>query len=153
METKSFYYNILLCLIFTAFLSLNIAHGNNACSQKDADMAENMVDTLDTWVKIDTFFKNFKQCDDGSIAEGLSEAVARLLADHWNTLPDLSRLIKHDPPLKLFITVHIDTTINDIDLKKIRDSSSTACPNNLTLLCSDLNNAATRSINRLKQER
>lgn len=115
------------------------------CTAKEADAASAMVDHLDTWTKVDRAFKKYGHCDDGSIAEGFSEAVARLLVDHWNTLPTLAQLAKTDPGLGRFIVRHIDTTLNTDDLENIRDLSSSSCPAGSAALCTALHRASERA--------
>jgi len=133
-----------------AFFLLNVAIVSIAygkpCSPEDAQSADALIDNLDSWEKIAETFQKFQQCDDGSIAEGNSEAVARLLVDKWQTLPQLSKLIKHNPILKRFVLNHIDTTLNTDDLEKIKTLSLTSCPQEHLTLCKDINTAAMGSI-------
>ena len=115
------------------------------CTQKDAQAADEMVDHLDSWEKVDSARKQFGHCDDGSIAEGNSEAVARLLVDRWDMLPALTELIKRDPALKRFVLRHIDTTLNTDDLDKIKSLAASKCPADSATLCSDLKKSAARA--------
>lgn len=48
------------------------------CLPKDAEAADAATDNLDSWIKLEWALKKYGHCDDGSIAEGNSEAVARL---------------------------------------------------------------------------
>lgn len=73
------------------------------CSSLDVYAAEEVADYPDSWKNVHLAFQEFAKCDDGGVAEGYSEAVARLLADRWNTLPELVRLIHSDPPFEAFI--------------------------------------------------
>jgi len=136
--------SIFIIFVFGMAL-IGAAHGKT-CSPRDAEAADAMIGHLDSWTKFESAFKRFRHCDDGSIAEGNSEAVARLLVDQWNTLPLLAGLIKRDPPLKRFVLRHIDTTLDTDDLEKIKESSSLACRKDMALLCSDLKIAAIRAI-------
>lgn len=47
---------------------------------------EAVTDYLDSWQNIAQCFRQFRACDDGGIAEGISDAVARLLANRWDRL-------------------------------------------------------------------
>ena len=116
------------------------------CSPKDAEAADAMVDTLDSWTQVDHTFMKFKQCDDGSIAEGNAEAIARLLVDKWDTLPLLEKLIKKNPALKGFVLQHINTTLDTNDLEKIKENASSHCLKNLDSLCGELNKAAVEAL-------
>ena len=138
-------YKKLVYILFISFSLLHAAYGK-ICSPADAEVADTMVDKLNSWTEVDRTFKLFKQCDDGSIAEGNSEAIARLLVDKWDTLPVLAKLIKRNPPLKLFVLNHINTTLDTNDLEKIKQLSTSACPERLDSLCVDLKKAATDAI-------
>lgn len=116
------------------------------CSRQDAEIADAMVDKINSWVDVNYTFRNFQQCDDGSIAEGNSEAIARLLVDKWDTLPQLAELINQNPSLKLFVLNHINTTLDTDDLEMIKKFSVSVCPKKLDLLCDEINKAATAAL-------
>lgn len=116
---------------------------STVCSPARAD---EKVDTLDSWSAISDYYGAYGQCDDGSIAEGSSEAVARLLVDHWDTLPVLARLIDGDPPLEPFVLRHVNATLDTKDLERIRDRSVSTCPVSASALCGRLGEAASRAL-------
>ncbi|HZX27697.1 MAG TPA: hypothetical protein VFF16_11535, partial [Telluria sp.] len=66
------------------------------------------MDRLESWAALDQARRRFSHCDDGSIAEGFSEAVARLLVDRWKTLRMLTLLARQDARLTSFVLKHID---------------------------------------------
>ncbi len=132
---------IVVCLLVVASAASASA---KPCSPRDAEAADAMVDHLDSWPEVAKGYKKFGHCDDGSIAEGNSEAIARLLVDQWATLPRLAELIKRDPGLKRYVLRHIDSTLDSQDLEKIQSLSSSACPGNAAQLCVALNAAAAR---------
>lgn len=116
------------------------------CTPADAEAADAAVDHLDTWAAVDKNYRKFGHCDDGSIAEGNSEAVARLLVDKWQTLPELAVLIKRHPSLKRYVLRHIDTTLDTNDLNKIVTLATTSCSVKYEHLCVDIKAAAIRSL-------
>ena len=99
-----------------------------ACSQEQADAAETAADHLTDWAKVSTYVKRFRTCDEGGMAEASSEAVARLLVDKWQTLPDLAAKIHHEPSLRNFVLDHVNSTLDTTDLKQIRQLSRNSCP-------------------------
>lgn len=131
-------------LIAASLTWMPAAHAK-VCSERDATAADAMVDHLDTWADVNTTFTKYGHCDDGEIAEGNSEAVARLLVDHWDTLPQLQTLIKHNPRLKGFVLRHIDTTLDTDDLSKITTLSASSCPAGVSTLCRELGDAASKA--------
>jgi hypothetical protein len=132
----------LLGIVLALFLADASAAHTKTCSTKDAEAADAAVDHLDSWIRLQQAFKRYRHCDDGSIAEGNSEAIARLLVDHWNTLPVLATLVKSDPGLKRFVLRHIDTTLDTADLYEISRLSSSHCPEGVAGLCGELKTAA-----------
>ncbi|HZC24296.1 MAG TPA: hypothetical protein VE866_13215, partial [Candidatus Binatia bacterium] len=95
-------------------------------------------DSLRTWDALYKSYRSYQRCDDGAIAEGYSESVIRILADHWSTLPQLSRLAKHDAQFRRFVIRHVDATLNSDDVMLVRSKAKTACPEGSNKLCSDL---------------
>jgi hypothetical protein len=143
-QTYSVLMGALSVVLAVTFGEARAAQGHS-CSPKDAEAADAAVDRLDSWKKIDWAFRKYGHCDDGSIAEGNSEAVARLLVDQWDTLPALLTLVKRDPELKQFVLRHVDTTLDTDDLEKIEELAASNCPGGATLLCKELRTAAVRA--------
>jgi len=69
---------------------------------------------------------------------GYSESVARILSDHWNTLPELARLARKDSQFRAFVIGHVDATLTMDDVRKIRKNAQTQCPMGLRTVCNDL---------------
>lgn len=111
------------------------------CTITQAEAADAAVDTLNSWEAVAAFRTKFEQCDDGSIAEGSSEAVARLLVDHWDKLSELSHLIAKTPALRSFVLRHINSTLDTGDLEKIKQNA-THCPSSTRSLCKSISKAA-----------
>lgn len=137
-----------------AFITISLlAAGNVAaethtakCNASQAEAADAAVDTLNSWKAVAAFRAKFAQCDDGSIAEGSSEAVGRLLVDHWDTLPELSRLIEKTPALRPFVLRHINSTLDTGDLEKIKQNAAN-CPSGVQSLCKCIAKAAAEAAN------
>ena len=141
-----------LCVVAAVTLLWTPSAYGKTCTSRDADAAETMVDHLDSWAKISETFAKYGHCDDGSIAEGNSEGVARLLVDHWSLLPQLGTLIEHNQPLKAFVLRHLDATINPADLDKIVALATSSCPSGMDSLCQDLKGAASQAAEESKRQ-
>ncbi|NHZ96619.1 hypothetical protein [Massilia sp. CCM 8734] len=112
------------------------------CTEKQADAFEAMVDHLDSWEKVDQLRKQYGHCDDGGPAELLSEAIALQLADRWESLPELAKLIERDRALKPFVLRHVNSTLNDREVNRIQVQATSSCPAGLKGLCAELKKRA-----------
>jgi len=102
-----------------------------------------------SWNVLYQSWKSYRACDDGSLAEGYSESVARVLVDHWNTLPELAHLARKDPEFRGFVLKHIDATLDAGDVAKIRKKASAQCPAGLKKLCGDVEKQAKLALKEL----
>jgi hypothetical protein len=112
------------------------------CNEVKARQAEEAVDGLSSWDRVHKWYKTYRQCDDGVMGEGFSEAVPRNMVDRWRTLPQLAELARNDIGFQRFVLKHENRTLNDNDLKKIRANSAGDCPAGLHRRCRDLKEQA-----------
>ena len=125
------YLALILCLCTWVYS----AHAGE-CDERDGYAAEVLTDYLDSWKNVARFYKQFKNCDNGGVAEGVSDAIARLLANQWQHLADLLVLASKEQGLEAFVLSHLDETDDSADLNRIAALSRTQCPPTATLLCS-----------------
>ena len=132
----------LIARIFLIACVCLISQATNAqarsCSAAEADAADAAVADIDSWPAVAFVAKKYRHCDDGSIAEGSSEAVARLLVDHWDQLSVLNKLSQRDPELRRFVLRHVDSTLDTDDLQKLHALVTRKCPKGVAGLCRDL---------------
>jgi hypothetical protein len=124
---------LLLCLASFG----QCAYGKE-CAERDGYAAEVVTDYLDSWQNVAQFYKQFQDCDDGGVAEGVSDAVARLLANHWNRLQDLLKRTSVDAAFEAFVVKHLDETDNGNDLRQIALLAKSKCPVGASELCKKL---------------
>ena len=109
-----------------------------SCTSSESAQAEKQADTLRSWDALYRSYRQFAHCDDGAIAEGYSESVARILVDHWDTLPRLAALSKRNRGFQRFVVRHVDATLNTDDLNHIRTNATHRCPAAQRDLCKQL---------------
>jgi hypothetical protein len=127
-----------LALIITVF-SVQVGHAQHRpCTEVEGRRALDEAVMLRSWDALYRSYKSYRQCDDGTIGEGYSESVARILVDHWNTLPRLARLGRNDAEFRAFVIGHVDVTLNMDDVQKIRKNAKAQCPTGLRTVCTDL---------------
>jgi hypothetical protein len=98
--------------------------------------------TLRAWDELYKSFELFQNCDDGAIAEGYSESVARILVDRWSTLPRFSFLGTKNVAFRKFVLKHVDASLDTRDLQTIKEKATTQCPDGLRSVCHDLRKQA-----------
>jgi hypothetical protein len=107
----------------------------HACTSLKGRHALDEADTLRSWDALYKSYRTFGHCDDGAIGEGYSESVARILADHWDTLPRFVQLAGKDAAFQAFVIRHLDATLNMDDVEKIKQDAMTHCPTGLRPTC------------------
>jgi hypothetical protein len=112
------------------------------CTDAEGQRALNQADTLRSWDALYKSYRLYRACDDGAIAEGYSESVARILVDHWSTLPRLAYLARNNVKFRQFVLGHVDATLDMGDVQKIRTKAKTQCPRGLRDVCDNLANRA-----------
>lgn len=113
-----------------------------ACPFDMSTRALDGTDDLKTWKQVEDYRARYHACDDGAIAEGVSDAVVRLLAHRWTTLPALKAEVSQDANLLPFVLRHIDATTDDRNIAAIARQSKSACPAGSKPLCRQLGRAA-----------
>ncbi len=130
-------------LLIILFISVSLGYARTRpCSDADAQRAESEADMFRSWNTLYHSYELYHQCDDGAVSEGYSESVARILVDHWETLPQLAQLAKKNPGFRHFILKHVDETLDVNDVRTISANAKTRCPNALQVLCEELRKQA-----------
>jgi len=111
---------------------------STACTQDQATKADEATDALNSWKTVHDFFKKYAQCDDGGIAEGVSDRVVTLLAKDWAHIAVLQKLTDADQDFRGFVLRHIDMTANYYDVERIHVLARHSCPKNARRICKDI---------------
>lgn len=114
------------------------------CTKEEAQEAEGVASIAKSWGQSHQQFKHYAHCDDGAIAEGFSESVSILLAEHWGDIGQLGAILKSDPAFRKFVIQHIDETVPVDRLERIAKNADKRCPRNLKKLCRDIEAAASQ---------
>jgi hypothetical protein len=67
------------CMLVASVIGILLATAGVAapvCSPKDAEAADAAVDSLNSWQTVQVWHRKYASFDDGSMAEGSSEAIA-----------------------------------------------------------------------------
>jgi len=128
---------IVACIIGT-FTPEAVQAQNHNCTMAEGRTALDEAVMLRSWDALYRSYRKFRYCDDGAIAEGYSESVARILVDRWSTLPRLAELAAKDAAFRAFVIRHVDATLNTDDLERVEKKTTTSCPPNLRETCKAL---------------
>lgn len=116
------------------------------CTPGRADAAMAAANRLRDWPGVYSFFKDYRDCDDGGIADATSDAVTRLLARRWDELATLARLAREHADFRSFVLGHVDSTADTDDLERALDQSVKRCPAAHRPLCADVAAAARKAL-------
>ena len=73
------------------------------------------------------YYRTYKRCGfDADAAEGISESIARILVDHWTTLPEGAKLAENHRGFRTFMLAGINATLAGDDLEAIRENRRVA---------------------------
>lgn len=121
-----------------------ISQDERECSADEERRAEELAAHAKTWNELHDTFRDYAVCDDGSIAEGFSESVTRLLADGWEALPVLQSVTTIDASFQTFVLRHIDETAPADRLERILGLATRQCAPALAELCDQIAGEARR---------
>ena len=126
---------------FILLLLVTVPASAGICSRQEAYAAEIVSDYIESWNKLRAAYKEFEHCDDGVVAEGFSDVVARLLTKQWVRLPELSTEIKQDASFGDFVLRHINGTWDMRVRKHVAALAASSCPVGESLLCEKISAA------------
>lgn len=111
------------------------------CTYAQSRQADDATDALKNWSALHAWYRRWARCDDGGVAEGVSEAVTLLLANHWNTTARLALMGRKDPGFADFVVRHVDETVPDDRLRRIAAHANSACSKGERALCNRIERA------------
>ena len=128
--------SVILIILFINFYSITFAEV--LCT--DPSSAEMSASSISNWEEAYSSYKEYKNCDDGSIAEGYSESISKLLAHKWNEISKLKQIIKTDNSFFMFVLKHIDETTSYQET--IYKNSKNLCPEGSEIICNQISEKA-----------
>jgi hypothetical protein len=111
------------------------AQNLRACTREQAKQAEQSIDSVTSWKEAYTFFNQYGHCDDGGIAEGISDKVAILLTKHWEKFDEFVKYSRRSSSFERFVLKHIDTLMSPHQAKVVVENVKTRCPSDAEKVC------------------
>ncbi|MDE2184012.1 MAG: hypothetical protein KGJ78_13415 [Alphaproteobacteria bacterium] len=104
------------------------------CYEEDVPKAYDAIYRVGTWRELSSFYQRYGACDQEAISTGVSDRVADLLANSWNTVEDLKRFAENKDFAE-FVLYHVDSLMRAEEAKAILDNVRNHCPTDATELC------------------
>ena len=125
-----------ITLLLALTLSRPVVAADKECTQLEAYAAETVTDYLDSWGNVYTFFKQFRHCYDGAIAEGAQDRIYVLWSRQWHRLPTMISLAQRDPEFKDFLwqTLASETFPQD-EFSIVVQNTRRKCPSEAREFC------------------
>jgi hypothetical protein len=118
------------------------AQARQACTQDEANKAEQSADNLTEWSQVYDSFRRYRHCDDGSIAEGYDNSIVGLPVTRWDSVGELSKLSAAHPAFGKFVLAHINTLMSPDQAKAIAKNANQDCPVEAKTICLELEGKA-----------
>jgi hypothetical protein len=135
--------DLALVLIAVGFAQTTPPH---SCTGETSKRAFDAVDKLETWEAVGRFYKTYLACDDGAIAEGVFDAVTKLLADKWTDFWGSRATITGGRQFQEFTLKHIDATVPIETLQAISRNARQRCPKGSSEVCKKIDAATLAAI-------
>ena len=111
-------------VIFFVLLASGISFAQKPnCAGKGVFRAQDSLRQYCSWQVINKFYRLYKSCDNVYIADAFSSAIVKALAEHWDSLPELQKVVSADSAFLDFVLRHIDATADAGYLKNILANS------------------------------
>lgn len=135
-----------LFVLLPLLVVLNPALHADGTADRCMDTADRRLSKVKSWSGLRRWFERYPDCDDGYLAEGVSEYVVVSLARRWQDLPRLQRQMKRNSRFEAFVLRHIDATTDTGDLEAVVENATQRCPKHSAPLCSSIASAAREAL-------
>lgn len=105
-------------LLFSIDCSASTIKQPKVCSKEQAIIAEDIVGRIGSWSDLKRFFNAYESCDDGVIAEGVSDRVGYLLEIDFDSFIGVAESSPKSEFVQ-FVIKHIDGSLDQNMLRSI----------------------------------
>jgi hypothetical protein len=121
--------------------------------ERCSNTADKLLSRASSWADLRKWFASYADCDDGDLADTVSEDVTVLLARRWQDLPRLEQEIKKESRFQAFVLQHIDATVTIDDLEAVHRNAIQQCPTGSSALCVSIATAAQGALEEARHPR
>ncbi len=123
-----------VAMAVAAFVGIAVAHAEDAKIRDACIAAEQTIDEVKTWKALYTYSKTYG-CDNGAIAEGISDKVEQLMTHDWASISSVTAKLRSDKAFRTLLLNHIDETWSSDDLDVAKQKAATHCPKGMDAFC------------------
>lgn len=134
--------------VLAAVVAGPAAAATHGCTSAMEEKAETAVDYIKTWPQLLSWYRSYQLCDNGAPAEGVSDAVSKLMTRGWSGVVTVRDELRGEKGFATFVVRHVDTTWSWDELRPARDNAGKRCPSGLETFCA----AVVREVDRADQE-
>ena len=127
----------LFLLLLASYFSLSAHSADKVCSRSDIANAQRAIDAVVTWPQLRKAWADYRQCDNGEIAELYTDALLRL-AVAWKNADQLASDAGKDAGYKAFVVEHLKSPAAKDDLPSIKGRLKSSCPKGSDAFCTEL---------------
>lgn len=131
-------------LLLLACIALPAHADCSSVAAADSMIAE--IANLEDWTALHALYPDLRPCDDGDVAEMVSDFVVSTFAHSWALLPQLARYEKSDAAFVGWVLKHVDATTDEDELNSIVRQAQAGGPPKLAPLRRRVEKAARHAI-------
>lgn len=128
---------IMLMTVLLALSGCVQATVSSRCSSNDSVRVGDEIVKANDWVKMQSSYLGWLDCDDGAVAEGISDRVGRLFAIKFTDFLNGVNEKKLDGKFVAFAMKHIDASQDEGNLRTILENSK-SCTTKDAKICKQL---------------
>ena len=110
---------------------------DKTCTKADSAAADKAIERVVTWQQLEKAWRDYRQCDTGSVDELYTDALLRLTVE-WKNVNVLAESMQKDPQYRDFVYRHLQSPAAKDDRESVYSRAKSSCPGSLTAWCGEL---------------
>lgn len=120
-----------------ALIAAAPAFAQKTCSKADSAAAEKAMDKVVSWASLYKTYSDYRHCDTGSVNDGFTDAMLRLMVD-WKHMDQLAGNVAKDAEYKAWLHKHLLSPMAKDDLESVYSRAKKSCPAAQQDFCAEL---------------
>ena len=125
--------------LFLAAAAVHALAADKPCSKSESTAAEKFLERASSWSQLQQFARDHGNCDQGTTADVVTEALMRLTISDWKKIGDFEAIAAKDPDFKRWVLGRLASPlVSPDDADMVRDLARGSCPKGRESLCAEL---------------